>query len=130
MSINPRRKRSFKKIAAYILFLLIFGSGIVALNLFLASQKPLYISPLGKAGITLAIVEKSLQSKNIAFSKVTPMGNVYVVTLKNSGLAELSRDKDISQQTASLQRILNQLTIEGKSFKMIDFRFSEPIISF
>jgi hypothetical protein len=61
---------------------------------------------------------------------VTALDSSYSVNIPNNGQVILSGDKDINSQIASLQRILIQLTIEGKTFKNIDFRFSEPTISF
>ena len=75
-------------------------------------------------------VEKILKDNNIAFSAVTALDSSYSVNIPNNGQVILSGDKDINSQIASLQRILIQLTIEGKTFKNIDFRFSEPTISF
>ena len=85
---------------------------------------------MSKPGIDLVSVEKILKDNNISFSAVTTLDSSYSVNIPNNGLVILSGDKDINSQIASLQRILIQLTIEGKTFKNIDFRFSEPTISF
>jgi len=85
---------------------------------------------MGKANTDLTSVEKILKKNNISFSKVALSNNSYLVDIQNNGQVRFSQNKDINKQIASLQRILIQLTIEGKSFKSIDFRFSEPIISF
>ncbi len=100
------------------------------LNEFLVSRKPLFISQIGKINTDLTFVEKCLRDKNILFSKVILSDYSYLVDIQNNGQVILSQDKDIVKQIASLQRILIQLTIEGKPFKSIDFRFSEPIIGF
>ena len=75
-------------------------------------------------------VKKLLKEGNIMFSKVTLSGLVYLIDIPNNGQVSLSSQKDMASQISSLQRILRQLTIEGKQFKSIDFRFNEPIISF
>ncbi|MDP2637855.1 MAG: hypothetical protein Q8P26_02245 [Candidatus Levybacteria bacterium] len=65
------------------------------------------------------------------FSEVVVLGDSsYIVSFPKSGQARLSSQKDIGEQVSSLQRILRQLTIEGKSFENIDFRFKEPVVSF
>jgi len=85
---------------------------------------------MGKTNVDLVFVEKKLKDKDILFSQVSLSDNSYLIDIQNNGQVRLSLDKDIDKQIASLQRILIQLTIEGKLFKSIDFRFSEPIVSF
>ncbi len=132
MHINPRRKKSLrKKIITYIFLLTILGCIFFFINFFSLSRKPLFISPLGKVESNIAIVEKILREKNILFFQIIPLSDsTYEIGIVNNGLVKLSGAKDIGKQISSLQRILIELTIEGKPFKSIDFRFSEPIISF
>jgi hypothetical protein len=131
MSINPRRKRySKRKFAAYLLILAILGVSSFFLNRFLISRRPLFISPIGKVSIDKTRVEKILKDNKIFFSEVSLLDSFYLVNIKDNGQVRFSQDKNIEEQASSLQKILNQLTIEGKTFKSIDFRFSEPIISF
>lgn len=131
MSINPRRQKYFKrKFAASILLLGILMSSVFFLKTFLALRKPLFISPIGKASRGLGLVEKILKDKNISFSKVSLSDYSYLVDISNNGQVRFSQNKDIDKQISSLQRILRELTIEGKRFKSIDFRFAEPIISY
>ncbi|OGH24833.1 MAG: hypothetical protein A3B47_00055 [Candidatus Levybacteria bacterium RIFCSPLOWO2_01_FULL_39_24] len=129
--MNPRQQKNLKrKFAAYILLLGILGFIAFFLNTFFVSGKPLFISPVGKININRAEVEKILKNNHVSFSKIISENNSYLVDISNNGQVRLSLDKDIGQQISSLQRILIQLTIEGKPFKSIDFRFAEPIISF
>jgi hypothetical protein len=131
MSINPRqRKNSKKKFAAYILLLGILGAFLYFLNAYFVSKQPLFISPMGQISAGKFSVEKILKKKNISFLEVVLSENFYLVKINNNGQVILSGNKDLEKQISSLQRILNQLTIEGKSFKTIDFRFSEPVLSF
>jgi cell division septal protein FtsQ len=130
MFIKPKRKRFRRRIISYIFLLGILGIFAFFLNTFFLSRKETIISPLSKPGIDLVSVEKILKDNNIAFSAVTALDSSYSVNIPNNGQVILSGDKDINSQIASLQRILIQLTIEGKTFKNIDFRFSEPTISF
>jgi hypothetical protein len=131
MSINPRKKRYFKrKVAVYFLILGVLGVSAFFLNRFFISRRPLFISPIGKINIDKTHVEKILKDNKILFSEVILSDYSYLVNIKDNGQVRLSQDKNIEEQVSSLQKILNQLTIEGKTFKGIDFRFSEPIISF
>jgi len=131
MSINPRRQKHFKgKFAAYILLIGILAASLFFLHAFFVSKRPLFISPIVKSNTDKTLVEKILKDKKILFSKVTASDYSYLVEIQNNGQVKLSQNKDIKQQISSLQRILIQLTIEGKPFKSIDFRFSEPIIVF
>ena len=131
MSTNPRQQRHFKKkIVGYIFLLGILGFITFFLNVFIISKKPLFISPMGRTDINKVSIEKTLRDNGILFSEVVSSECCYVFNIQNNGQIKLSRAKDIHEQIASLQRILRELTIEGKSFKSIDFRFLGPIISF
>jgi hypothetical protein len=131
MSTKLRRRRNFKKrFFLYVLFLAVVVCGAFFLNTFSVSKGPLFISPLGKVNVDLNKVRKALIDKNISFSTVSLSDYSYLIILQNNEQIRISESKDIVKQITSLQRILNQLTIEGKSFKSIDFRFTEPIISF
>lgn len=125
-------RKSFKtKLTAYVLLLTMFGFVIFLINSILLAKKPLFISPLGQDSADIKKVEKILKDNNILFSQVVVLSDSsYEVTIPNNGQIKLSSKKDINRQIASLQRILRELTIEGKPFKSIDFRFEEPIISF
>jgi hypothetical protein len=114
----------------YILFLAALACVAFFMNIFFTMKEPLFISPLGKTNIDLNQVRKTLKNNKIPFVNVVLSDYSYLVSLQNNGQIILSQNKDIVKQITSLQRILNQLTIEGKSFKSIDFRFAEPIISF
>ena len=129
---KKREKNSLKKkLTVYISLLIILGLLVVFINLFLQSKNSSYISPLGKSNIDRSRVEKILKDNNILFSQVLILADSsYGVNISNNGQVKLSSQKDIKKQITSLQRILRELTIEGKPFKNIDFRFEEPIISF
>lgn len=132
MPIKPRGRKSFKtKLTGYILLLTILGFVIFLINSLFLSGKPLFISPMGENNIDTKKVEKILKDKNILFSSIVLLSDSsYLISISNNGKVRLSLGKDIEKQISSLQRILVALTIEGKPFKNIDFRFAEPIISF
>jgi hypothetical protein len=100
------------------------------LNLLFNFGKPLYISPIGNTNRDIAVLEKILLDKEIAFTGINRDGKNFIVSMKNNAEAIVSSEKNINEQVDSLQRILRELTIEGKPFKSIDFRFAEPVISY
>lgn len=129
--LQKRRRRSFKtKLIAYILLLMIFGFVIFLINSLFLSGKPLFVSPIGENNIDIKKIEKILKDNDISFSQASSADSYYEIIIPNNGQVKISLKKNIDQQIASLQRILRELTIEGKPFKSIDFRFEEPIISF
>lgn len=131
MSINPRAQRHFKKkITTYIILVVALSLAIFLVNFSVSLRNSLFVSPIGKVNTDIALVEKFLKDNRIQFSEIIQQGNYYVINIRNNGQVKISQDKDLSEQITSLQRILRELTIEGKPFKSIDFRFSEPIISF
>lgn len=129
--LQKKRKRRYirKKIIIFsLIFLGFFGFSIY---LIFISRNPLFISPLGKSNFDRIKIEKFLKNNNIQFSEIVILSDSsYSVNIVNNGQVRLSSQKDVNQQVSSLQRILKALTIEGKQFKSLDFRFSEPIISF
>ncbi len=129
---NPRGRKSFKKkLTGYILLLTILGFVIFFINLVFLSGNPLFVSPMGESNINANKVEKILKDNNILFSQVLVLSDSsYLISIPNNGQVRFSSQKDINKQISSLQIILRELTIEGKPFKSMDFRFDEPIISF
>lgn len=132
MSIKPRQRKSPKKKILIFILLLVFLAGF---NFFLYSSfianSSSFISPLGKSNMDNGKLKQLLKNSNIEFSDILVMSDSsYVVNIPNNGQVKLSSQKDIAKQVSSLQRILRELTIEGKPFKSIDFRFNEPVILF
>jgi hypothetical protein len=76
-------------------------------------------------------IQNALEKNAIATSSITAAeGNTTLVTLKEGGEIIFANSKDITQQLASLQLIERQLTIEGRRFHRIDFRFDNPVVTF
>ncbi len=71
-----------------------------------------------------------LNSKNIPFSEVSLTDEgAYLVILKGGQEVVFSKNKAFGLQVSSLQLVMSRLTIEGKRFTRLDFRFNNPIIS-
>ncbi len=142
---NKRRSRFFiRKLIIYIIsFFGIFLFCLGLLFLFTRQQK-LLLNPV-KFAVTqiqnavnyintdVAVNQtKSLLDKhNIAYKSVTVnKQNDIVVELDSSGEAILSPGKDLPTQIASLQVTIAHLTIIGKRFVRLDFRFERPVVLF
>jgi hypothetical protein len=131
MSIDPRKQRKFKKklfLVTISLLFFAFLTTIYFVQAYLNEDK--LISPVGEAHVTVIEIKKSLDKNKVNYSSIKKSSDlIYKIQLQNSK-AIVTLEKDIDEQISSLQRILRAYTIEGKEFKSIDFRFSEPVISF
>lgn len=56
--------------------------------------------------------------------------NTATITIDTDEQVFFSLQKDLSQQFASLQLTIAHLTIEGKRFSRLDFRFDNPVITY
>lgn len=75
-------------------------------------------------------IEKLLKQKGVKYKSIAYRENSYIIVLANDAEALFSSKKDAEVQVSSLQLVINRLTIEGKSFKRLDFRFDKPVIVF
>ncbi len=114
------------------------GVVLVLTGLFVQKGEPLFASPLPDTSSSQKIdtsqnVSKEtrdlLKEKSIEFSSLSESkGKSFVITLKNGGEVIITDEKDLDEQLASLQRIVAQLTMEGKKLKRLDLRFDRPIL--
>lgn len=129
-----RRKKS--KIYRTILY--IFFSSflfLITLNILFPSfswfRKRLIINPvINNPQIDTLKIESILSGVGISFSSIELAKDYYNIKLKDGGQVYLSFKKDFNIQISSLTSILKQLTINGKRFNFIDFRFEKPLVSF
>lgn len=78
----------------------------------------------------IIVLSELLAQKNIPIqSSPVATGSAVLVDILDNGQVFFSRTTDIPSQVDSLQIILTRLTIEGKQFKSIDFRYEKPIIT-
>lgn len=134
------KKKSIRREGKYwnlknALGLLIFAVSISLFSSFIYlrffQDSGFYINPLLPQGIySNDVVEKRLNEKKIEFKKITQEEGAVRVILKDDSEVIFSSKKDVGTQVSSLQLTLSRLTIEGKKLKIIDFRFSNPVISF
>jgi competence protein ComGC len=137
MSVKKRKikNRFFQQIKLFSLtfvgMLVLFGV-VSMLFILLSPKKELFINPLGKSASNRnSQVSDMLQKSNIAFSSIEKRGDSsYVISLKDGGKVVITENKNVQSQISSLQLILSRLTIEGKRFKNLDFRYDKPVVSF
>lgn len=127
-----RKRNKRKKIITKIFFVFFIPILFLAslLLFFLNSTKTIIINPLAlKNTRQLESLNKTLTAKNIYFSTIEQNNDLsYKVQIKDNGIVYISQKKDLILQIDSLQLIINRLTIEGKRFKSLDFRFDKPVI--
>lgn len=119
----------------FVLFIGVFGA-LFGTWFFFYSQFHL-ISPLPQ---TLA--QKKSASVQYEIQSLCTQLNLHCtkITLQKDGTIQLmidtdeevilSSEKDIHTQISSLQLTIAHLTIEGKRFHRLDFRFDKPVISY
>lgn len=131
--INIKRKenRLRKKLLIFLFFILFFLTSIFSILFGFSVNKKFFISPITKQqSEKKAILEKELKKQNIDYLKIEILQDYFAVQIKDNGAVYIGQNKDIKKQVSSLQVIINRLTIEGKRFKKLDFRYAKPLISF
>lgn len=134
-------KRKLKKeqsshntlIAVIIGFLIFVALGVaVIITYFIYTNSTTFLNPLAINKNSPKIkIEDKLNEKNIKYIRSSlESGDSLEVELKDGGKIIFSTKKDIEKQVASLQLMLSRLTIEGKRLKILDFRYSNPVVSF
>lgn len=138
-SVHKRKVRKFYGyifLSSGLFFLVLF----VCMSIFwLRTHSLSVVSPLG----TLKAFALSHDS-NAVLSQVGDACGKYSVSCQNIEFTSqqditftinnkqiyISTTKNIPQEIASLQLIIRQLTMEGKEFHRLDFRYDRPVISY
>lgn len=129
------RNKFFRELRFFLfafLVTLIF-LGVVSLVFFIfSSNHKILLNPLSnRKNVFQNQVEETLGKSGINFTSVkTASDSSYLVTLDNGSEVILNRNKNLQNQISSLQLILSRLTIEGKRFKSLDFRYDKPVVLF
>lgn len=106
------------------------GALVIYYNWDFILQKPLFVSPVTSARYSgIPEVKKLMVEFGVPYSSVSivPDGTIQLKLVNNEEIL-LSEKKDLREQVSSLQRILSRLTIEGKRFTRLDFRFDKPLV--
>jgi len=93
-------------------------------------------SPLAQLGIKstsasssdIGLVQFLCNKYNLSCNDIQESGSTISFTI-DKGTIYLSTTKDIEQQIGSLQLTIRALTMEGKEFHRLDFRYDRPVIS-
>ncbi len=136
------QKRKAKKLYGYVFVFI----GIFCIVLFLAFGE--FVITRGKQGFAspLGSWESVTLGKNKSSAIVNQINTVcskYQLSCENISqdsndsatlhigdkIITLSLRKNIEQEIASLQLTIKQLTMEGKEFHRLDFRYDRPVIS-
>ena len=136
MSIKKRKiKNKFvREVKIFLLtflgIFLLLAIGYLAVFVFFP-KKGLFISPIALSNNFQGNqTEMLLQKADIPFQSIDNASDSYSVILKDGGKVILDKNKNVQNQISSLQLILSRLTIEGKRFKSLDFRYDKPVVVF
>ncbi len=132
-TVTKKQKKSAykKKLGLSLIFIgLLFVNFVLIYVTFLEKPKPI-VSPLSKNQISSTRqIEMAIKERNIEYVSIsTQQDTSYLIKLKDGGEVTLDPGKNTTQQLSSLQLILSQLKIEGKTLKRLDFRYEKPIIT-
>ncbi|HSX40277.1 MAG TPA: hypothetical protein VLF68_01550 [Candidatus Saccharimonadales bacterium] len=130
---NRKTKKTVRKWIAIICcsLVLLILAGVGAFLYFNRTMHLISALALAKATTPGSqMLAKELEKSGVAFSSVTQSGDWYDIELPNSAKVLFSTRKSIQEQIASLQLVTSRLTIEGKKFSILDFRFAKPVIVF
>lgn len=138
--VLKKDQKQLTKKKILLLSLLSGGVGIafILVGIFVLKHEPTFISPLpflrslgftNDQDIEKKQIESFLRDHSIDYKDVGHFGKTtYVISTKDGGSAYLTKNKDLSDQLSSLQRILSRLTMEGKKFSRLDLRYDKPVI--
>ena len=128
---KKQKKTAYKKrLGLLLIFIgLLFVNLVLIYATFLEKPKPI-VSPLSKNQMSSTKqIEMALKERNIEYVSIsTQKDTTYLIKLKE-GEVILDPSKNVDQELSSLQLILSQLKIEGKTLKRLDFRYEKPIIT-
>ena len=129
---KEKKKASRKKIGLLLIILGLFFLSISALLLNVLSKDRQFLSPLAgnQKSVDLRL-EDELRKREIKYlSFQTNEDLTLTIKLDGNGDVIIDTRKEISNQLSSLQLILGQLKIEGKTFSRLDFRYDKPFIAY
>ena len=136
-------KRKAKKLLGYFLmsgglFCVVFA---MCMSVFFLTRKqpPLY-SPLANlqkavfaSAIDNTIMDHILElchKYNLSCQNISIKDETEIDLTVNNHLVIIARNKNIDKEIASLQLTIRALTMEGKDYRGLDFRYDRPVISY
>lgn len=137
-TLYKRKLRSFLAALFFstLLFLGVFGV-CMGMWFFLHTRpvplkSPLPVAASGKKAYSAISQVENLCNKCHLFCTNITMdgGSAVSLFVGTNEQVIVSLEKDLPTQIASLQLTIAHLTIEGKQFKQLDFRFDKPVLTF
>ena len=131
---TKRAKRESRKKRLILSFIfLLYIATIIFLGIFVV-----YSHFFQKYSLLIPIVQEKnilnldflLRNKNIEFESIKKIDDYFLIKQAGNKVIYFSAQADLQKQVTSLQLVLNRLTIEGKGFKRLDFRYDTPVIVF
>ena len=147
MNKNKLHKRKLRRIIRIIIFLLFIFLVTICI-LFLCSitifkKQQVILTPVGSVKNVAQednqkmspqvsdTMQKLFDQYHLSVDSInTGTDSAMHILFKGGQEIIFSENKAIETQIASLQLIMNRLTIEGKQFNRIDLRFDNPVITF
>jgi len=115
-----------------------FGILLIGIGYLILTKEPIFTSPLplfasfggsSEKDESKQTIERFLREHHIQFTEVKQLGKTtYKILQGEETEIYLTSEKGISEQLASLQRIISRLTMEGKKFLRLDLRYDKPVI--
>jgi len=143
---SRRSKPSFKKkkVVGFVLFSLIIPIFLIGIYTFVMwKSSGEFVSPIPTVLRVKVLgnfiqqkpveleIEQFLKNNRIEYKDINKIADHYYKVAFKDGEEILFTDKkSVSTQVSSLQLILKRLTIDGKQFKRLDFRYDKPVIVF
>jgi hypothetical protein len=136
---HPNFLQRYKKaIGAFLIFIGIIELILTCYLMFFVPDP--FISPIpdsfqGKRPIlddtTTQAIKKMLAKHSISYKQIyTTKEGDYLIKLNPEGEVLLTQNAALEQNISSLQLVLARITMEGKQFSRLDFRFEKPVIVF
>lgn len=133
-----RRKGIFLNKWFLLFSLVLVCVSVAAFFLLPVFRKKAFISPLPQNKYFILVqnnsttknLENLLAKNKLSFSSISDFeGNSLLVKLNSGEEVIFSSKKPLDMQISSLQLVLSRLTIEGKRFTRLDFRFNNPVVA-
>lgn len=137
--IKKRRRQNKKRFIFLLIptFLLLIGALFVAIGIFLPRLnnflsknqqiKSAYIHTTTKKEVEKALQDEKIQYTSIEFNSDSQS---YQITLEKGTIVKVTISKSLDEQVNTLHNLLRRLTIDNKQVKIIDLRFTRPIVKF
>lgn len=135
---KDQKQYTKKQILFFSLLSGVLGVVLILAGMIVLSKEPIFTSPLpllrpfggsSEKDESKQQIEKFVKEEQLSVKEIQQVSKtVYKLKLEENGEVLLTSERDISEQLASLQRIVSRLTMEGKKFKRLDLRYDKPVI--